>query len=326
MLNLKTRRLLQPLRTLFCSTLLALVAAPMLVQAQASQDVQALWTFPAQQISSYSLTIADSGDEADIYYPDLPDEPKATTLGRFPIVLMSQGAMVDKEYYSTLAATVARYGFIVVVPNQRNAQLGEELRYAEMSTIGEVLAQMQQEDLDPNSPVFGTANTNKLALMGHSFGGVSSIFAAANFCGFPFCDLDAGFVRPPELKALVLTSSNSGSFDLDTTGVPVAIIGGSEESGREKQLATYQTLEPPKAFITIEGGNHYGMCDANVPPGALALEGETDQLVPQSITAARYGHWAGLWLRAHVRNDQRAANRIFSAAELSGVTVISQQD
>jgi len=279
--------------------------------------------FPAEQIGSYPLTIAASGNEADVYFPQLTAERRSRYADEFPVVLMSQGAMVDKEYYSQLATGVARHGFIVVVPNQRNRQLGNALRYAQMATIGEVLEQMRGEDSSPESPVYGIADPNRLALMGHSFGGASSAFASGNLCAFPFCDLAVGFTRPAELRATVLVSSNSGTIDIDTTGIPMAIVGGGEESGRTNQLLTYENLEPPKAFITVAGANHYGLCDVNVPPGARAKEDEADQTVPQAITAARYAYWAGTFLRAHVHDDRRAARQIYNPKPAEGVTIVS---
>jgi predicted dienelactone hydrolase len=76
---------------------------------------------PAPQFESavsYSTTIprSDGGvDPADIYYPVLSStDPEQSSL---PIALFLQGALVDKSDYSTFASTVARYGFVVVVPN-----------------------------------------------------------------------------------------------------------------------------------------------------------------------------------------------------------------
>ena len=281
--------------------------------------------FPIEQIGMYSTTIAGSGDAADVYYPIPRNGWNWMYVDEFPLVLMSQGAKVDKEYYSTLASNVAAQGFVVVVPNQTNTQFGGLLRYAEMTTIYEVLDHMRNERADSSSPVYGMVDTNRLGLMGHSFGGASTIFATANQCVPPFCDAKVGFTRPPELQATVLTSSNAGTVDVDTTGIPVAILSGTLEVGRTNQLITYGNLEAPKALFSIEGANHYGMCDADVPPGASAKEGEPDQALPNAVSAARYGFWAGLFLRAHIHNDKRAAARIYGKIGMTGVTVESEQ-
>ena len=98
-----------------------------------------------------------------------------------------------------LAAGVARQGFVVVVPNQSNSVFGDAYLYAEVHTIPEVLAQMRWEDAAPDSPVYGIVDTNRLAIMGHSFGGAATMFAVEELCSFPFCDSTKGFIRPPEL-------------------------------------------------------------------------------------------------------------------------------
>lgn len=284
---------------------------------------------PADQISSYPLVIESSGDEAEVYFPNPNPAPpgpwrRLRVSEPYPVVLMMQGASVNKNYYSLLAVSVARQGFIVVVPDQSNRLLGDAFRFAELHTITEVLEQMRLENAAMESPVYGIADTSRFAIMGHSFGGAATMFAVANWCTFPFCDETVGFVRPPELMAVVLTSSNSGSFDFDTTGIPVAIIGGSLESGRPAQLGTYETLEPPRAFITVEGATHYGMCDADVPPGSQPLEGEPPQSVPNAITASRYGYWAGTFLRAHVLKDSGAYYEIYQpAGNPEGITIVS---
>ena len=53
--------------------------------------------FPAEQIGSYPLILAASGNEADVYFPQLTTERQLRYVDQFPVVLMSQGAMVDKE-------------------------------------------------------------------------------------------------------------------------------------------------------------------------------------------------------------------------------------
>jgi len=218
---------------------------------------------------------------------------------------------VNKEYYSSFAVELARHGFIVVVPNQVNQSLGGALLFADMETIPAVLQQIRKEDASPDSPIYGIADPNRMALSGHSFGGAASLFALGDWCAFPFCDPAVGYQRPVELQAAAMVSSHSGKIDLDTTGIPIAILAGTEEISLPDYRATYETLEPPRAFITVRGANHYGLCDVGEPPGSSQKEGESAQSVPQAITATRYAHWAGQFLRAHLHNDSRAYWKIY---------------
>jgi hypothetical protein len=68
-----------------------------------------------QEAVRYSTTISANNDVADIYYPKISDLNSGNN--SFPIALLLQGALVDKSFYSDYASLVARYGFVVVVPN-----------------------------------------------------------------------------------------------------------------------------------------------------------------------------------------------------------------
>ena len=54
------------------------------------------------------------GDEADVYYP-VPEFSAADET--FPLVAVLQGAFVDKQFYSEFGMQLARFGFVVVIPD-----------------------------------------------------------------------------------------------------------------------------------------------------------------------------------------------------------------
>lgn len=61
---------------------------------------------PFKETSFYSTTISANNDLADIYYPKTSDLNSGNY--SFPIVLLLQGALVDKSFYSDYASHVAR--------------------------------------------------------------------------------------------------------------------------------------------------------------------------------------------------------------------------
>ena len=247
---------------------------------------------PVREVISLSQTIAVSGDPADIYYPN----PSGSAAGhQFPVFLLLQGGLVDKTYYSQFAQAVASYGFIVVVPNHPTL-------FTDMHVITEVLDHMKLEAVDNQSPLFGLVDTESLVVSGHSYGGVSALFAINSFCNF-FCDPQRGFERPPELKAVVVYGSSAGALDIENTGIPTAIIVGDLDTGQENFENTFATLESPRAFITIHNANHFGLTDISEPPGASIDPEEEAQPLPQSITATRFAYWTGQFLRTYVFYD-----------------------
>jgi len=220
------------------------------------------------QVKHYTTTIAADGDQADVYYPIVPN----ATADQLPIALMLQGALIDKADYSDYAKEVASYGFVVVVPNnertitQPNGQTVTAL-LADEQQVNDVLAQMKLEDANSHSPIFEIADTSKLGLLGHSFGGFAGLAAIQNI-NSPLVS-SGNYTRPPELKAGIFygtnfqTAENSGVFPpIDNQGIPVGLIVGTLDgvSDLGETASTYVKIQDPtKALITVEGANHYGI-------------------------------------------------------------------
>ncbi|MGF2075487.1 hypothetical protein, partial [Enterococcus casseliflavus] len=89
-------------------------------------------------------------------------------------------------------------------------------------------------------------------------------------CTPPLCPAGP-YARPPELLATVGYGANTkarppatGYQDINTTGVAVAHIHGSEDHVAQIADArgTYALEETPKAFFRVNGVNHYGINNA----------------------------------------------------------------
>ena len=277
-----------------------------------------------RQIASVSQTVAASGDPAEIYYPDLPMSGAAPARA-FPPVILLQGAQVDRQYYSQFAQELARYGFVIIVPDHVSSIFGSGL-FAEMNVITNALAHLQAETTDLNSPLYGIVDTTRAGVSGHSFGSAAALFALANFCTFPFCDPSEGFQLPPEIKAAALVAGNSGAVDLDTMGIPTALLIGDLDTGLANSRATYATLEPPRAFVLLSDANHYGLNDVNQPPNAQVREGEASQNTPQAISASRFAQWSGLFLRTYLYGDQQARRQIYESGGDANTSVTGTEN
>ncbi len=96
-------------------------------------------------------------DPADIYFPIRLDINSHRDL--LPVALLLQGANVDKSNYSLFANILARYGFIVVVPNHLRKfppipGLGKDILLPEQHQIMNVLDHMKAENSDISSSLF----------------------------------------------------------------------------------------------------------------------------------------------------------------------------
>jgi hypothetical protein len=312
------------------SNLIAVLMVSLLCSANANARwYQGSWNglndplFEAHHIDSYEMTLSDTGGVASVYYPntrgkDARNHPSNDS--RFPIVVLLGGGGPDaRQLYSTFAKGVAQYGFVFVLPNNASSVFNSA-SFNDVHLITAVLNEMRKEESDPDSPVYGIVDSSRLALSGHSFGGVTALTAIGGFCQWPFCDVSRGFQRPPELEAAVLLAAHAGELAIDNSGVPVAILTGDGDRAFDDYRVGYDKLEPPKAFIVVEGTAHLGPLDVQ-PFGVATDRGEPEQIIPSSIAAGRWARWAGLFLRAHMHGDWRANMKIYRSGGTDGVTV-----
>jgi hypothetical protein len=272
-----------------------LIATALFFFAFAAGAVQASEGYPPSvpllEVRSVSQSVHVSGDPVDIYYPD----PGGSAAGyRFPVVVYLQGAKVDKKYYSQFGQQLASYGFIVAIPNHPGL-------FTAANVLTEVFEHLKLQDVDSDSPLNGIVDKQTLVASGHSMGG-STVFAAINNMCFG-CSSGEVFERPPELKAAVITASNPGVLDIQNQGIPTAIIVGSFNQRQDVYLQSYENIKRPRAFMVVDGADHFGMVDINEPPGAFLSDEEPPQTIPQSITVTRFAHWTGQYLRTWLYHD-----------------------
>lgn len=282
------------------------------------------------KIGHYTTTIAGDGNPADVYFPQLPKSSCNST--EFPIVLLLQGALVDKSDYSNFAQQVASYGFVVVVPNNErtltapNGQATTGL-FPEETQVNTVLSQMKAEDIDASSPIFKIVDTTKLGLLGHSFGGAVGFGATVRIPGLSA----ENYTVPPELKAGIFYGTRFGNpqtgeyLPINNKGVALGLIVGDLDGVLQKngsQLTYDQIVNPPKALFTVKGANHYGITnqDNSRDPNRPTLD--------QAAATSAIAQSSGLFLRANLLGDRRAFDTIFNTSTSfnPNVSIISQSN
>ncbi|MEM1368289.1 MAG: alpha/beta hydrolase [Cyanobacteria bacterium P01_H01_bin.15] len=267
-----------------------------------------------QKFDVFSTTLS-RGDAVDFYYP-IHDAGRAVS--GLPSVIMLQGALVEKSYYSQYASLVARYGFIVAVPNHlRDVPPFYNAFLPEASEICTVFEAIKTLSANPNSDLFKLADTSKLALLGHSLGGAVGLSAIAN-CHNPLLCTDPSFKRPPELLAGVFYGANlrdpssNQPIPIDNNSVAVALLQGNVDgvASVEHAKRTFEKIaNPKKAFITFSGTNHFGLTNANNPSGARP--DSSPAMIEQNISIEIIARWSSLFLRGVVLGDREALNYVF---------------
>jgi Chlorophyllase enzyme len=279
----------------------------------------------------YTTTIASNGDATDIYYPIVD---ATTHPSEFPIALLLQGAQVDKADYSNFASQVAGYGFIVVVPNHQRtltAPTGQSFTglFPEPQQVNDVLEQMVIEDHNPDSPIAEIVDTDKLGLLGHSFGGSVGLGASqTDICIPGICSED--YTPPPELMAGIFYGTNfkdpvTNVFPtINNKDVVTGLIVGDRD-GVIQPFSTQKTydqiLNSPKTLITVEGANHYGITNQD----NLVREPSRSTL-DQSIGIETISRWSALFLQAHLQGSQGALDYLYNTGDAldPNVSVINQ--
>jgi dienelactone hydrolase len=277
---------------------------------------------PYSKIAHFSLTIAADGDLADVYFPEML--PGRNHTDELPIALMLPGALVDKSDYSNFASQVARFGFVVVVPNNQRTLIGPGGQsfpglFAEQEQVNQVLAQMRVEDRKPTSPIFKIVDTTKLGLLGHSFGAAAGLGATQKeLCVPGICS--GNYKRPPELKAGIFYGANFRNqqtqqfLPINNDGIAIGLIVGSLDGVTlpASSQATYnQILNRPKALITVMGANHYGITNQDNP-----VREPNRPSLAQTTSAGTIARWSGAFLRAAMLKDRRALDYVLSVGDV----------
>lgn len=281
---------------------------------------------------STNIPTAIGVDEADIYYPvSSPNAP----VDSLPVVLLLQGALVDKADYTNFATNVAQYGFAVIVPNHIrtlvNPATGQASTglFSEQEQVNDVLAYAITANTNSASPLANRLNPGKLGLIGHSRGGAVGLSAIQDIC-FPFL-CTGTFSRPKELMAGVFYGSTfrdprfGGIIPpIENDGLPVALIAGDRDGVVGNFAAIEETYEqiqdPPKALITVQGANHYGITNEDSPRDPVR------PTLDQNIATKTIARWSGLFLRASLLNDADALDYIYNRGDAldKNVSVTSQ--
>lgn len=283
-----------------------------------------------EYIKHYTTTIAANGDPADIYYPAV-DETAA--LSKFPIVLLLQGALVDKADYSNFAAQVASEGFVVVVPNhERTGTLpnGEPATglLPEQQQVNDVLGQIAVEDANPISPISGMVDTEKLGLLGHSFGGLVGLGAIQEKTCVSSTSSDND-IQQPKLKVGVFYGAAFGDpatntfFQINNEAIPIGLILGERDGALPPFLTegTYeQIIHPPKALIKVKGANHFGITNED-----NLMRDPNRPILDQATSTETIARWSTLFLQAHLQGNTKAFDYIYHTGNAldQNVSVIS---
>jgi predicted dienelactone hydrolase len=278
-------------------------------------------------------------DPADVIVPIRPLQGERG--GPLPVALLLQGANVGRQNYRSFARELARHGFVVVVPDHRRRfpplpLLGRPMLLSEPRQVSDLQAALSVWNREGGaSPLAGRLASGRLVVIGHSMGGLAAINALRDVCRWPLCR--GPFRRPAALRGGVAYGTGlRGHFggaipEVDTGGRPLALLRGSRDglTPPAEIGATYRRLRAmPRALITIEGANHYGITDTSEPPAVGGLGAPKPDpnppAPPQAESIAAIARWSALFLRAYVLAESSARRRLEAEARGAGARLEAQ--
>ncbi len=292
-------------------------------------------------------------------------EGVAPAKGPFPTVAFSHGNQGVPEQSVFLTEGLAARGYVVVAPEHIGnsfTTFDEKLfaavtlwRPKDLSAAVDRLTKPQAGD----PPwLAGLADTEKLAVTGHSFGGYTSLaFAgivvsppasAMPKCegvakGDPVCDAVAAAGPPPWNLgdprcdvAIPLAHALTAGFDVKSLAghkVPIVLAAATGDKltpYKAEAEAAYKAMQPPKALLTLTGGDHFSFAQA-CELAAVApanLKADLEKLCkPGAVPTIADSHTATLFTTLaacdlYLKGDE-AARATFANGSFAGLNGIS---
>jgi predicted dienelactone hydrolase len=248
-----------------------------------------------------------------IWYPTAPgsgplapdskgvvDAPLDPSGGPYPVILFSHGSCGYPLQSTFLTPILASRGYIVVAPPHPGNTLSEfpncGTPAAQIASFQErpqdmifVLNQILAANADPGSPFFGAVDTTRIAMTGHSFGGLTTFLVQAIE---PRIDLTV---------AMAAAAQPSQQFT-----VPSLVILGENDSrvSNPNNRSAWGNSVAPKYLVEVLEAGHYVFSDLCFPgpdcaPPATLTQDESHALALRYIVP---------FIERHLGGDERFAS------------------
>jgi dienelactone hydrolase len=187
-----------------------------------------------------------------VYYPALTNGANAapvTNAGAFPTVVFIHGLMVDRTAFSMLAGGFVQNGYVFFVPDLPGGTLplkSESIALVERLTDA-IIGRSFQGDISFLNTI---CDTNRLIVMGHSWGGGLA--------------MELGRTNPRFKVAVALAPAQISDMNtLNSSATPLVILTGSMDAivPNTTVRAMYAQLTSPKVILTLKDGSHNGFLD-----------------------------------------------------------------
>ncbi len=227
------------------------------------------------------------------------DASPADADGPFPIVVYSHGSSGKPLYQTFLTEHLASHGFIVVAPSHPGNTSDDcfpcgpdsilpsaRERPADVTFVLDRVLSMRE---DPASLLGSSVDPERTAIVGHSFGGWTAIYVAADG------RFDAAVAQAPGQPDVLLDRASKIT-------APVMIIGAGKDEivspDGVRRLYEALTAAVAREYVSLPEGHHLSFVDRCLGCTDALTEERGWDLIDSYTTA---------WLYVHVKGDDRYA-------------------
>jgi predicted dienelactone hydrolase len=241
--------------------------------------------------------------------PAIPNAPADFAAGPFPMIVFAHGTAGEPADFGALFGAWTAAGYVVAAPEF--PLTGEHVEGGSVDADyvnqpADVRFIIDQMLHSPPPALDGLVDAERIGVAGHSLGGYTTMGLAFNSC-----------CHDPRIKAVIVMSGAEtvpypdGSYYGSVRSPPALFITGSNDTvvSPQSSVVAYGKAHPPKALVTIAGGDHSGPYEGN-------------QLTPQVNLVAQVSlDWWNLYLEGR---EQAAGMLEQTVTSSNGLATLQQ--
>ena len=197
-----------------------------------AQPTEAPTQAPIEQSFSVQTIIYDEvTPRQTVYCP-----PNMSTSNQsYPVLVWANGTMVTADFYSSLLVELSHMGYIVIANDENMSADGTAQLYSLDFVIN--------EGNNPDSPLYGKVDASRVALIGHSQGGRSSVNASTD----------------SRVKCVISIAGSNFDYEAELDTKPTLFFGGTKDwivSPEQWLVTAFDAVRGPAVYGCLNDATH----------------------------------------------------------------------
>ncbi|MBO5896008.1 MAG: hypothetical protein J6Q83_01795 [Clostridia bacterium] len=214
----------------------AATQAPVQTQASQTEAPAQPTEAPTQPLIEHSFSVQtiiydEVTPRQTVYCP--PN--MSTSNSTYPVLVWANGTMVTADFYASLLTDLSNMGYIVIASDENMSADGTAQLYSLDFVIN--------EGNNPDSPLYGKIDANRVALIGHSQGGRSSVNASTD----------------SRVKCVISIAGSNFDYEAELDTKPTLFFGGTKDwivSPEQWLVTAFDAVRGPAVYGCLNGATH----------------------------------------------------------------------